>query len=212
MSGDEIVLPRLETPAEQAARREYYTKLRALEGEELARAVLVLIEDLAAWGMERARTGTIYFRPRWGQGSWRENGHVGERYEDWRDDPLSPECKTSFCFAGWVGAIDGVKWVRGSIDTVATRCTCTTPDCVLTSWSEAHGQMSIATYAAQRLGLGTSDADELFNGNNELDDLRALVDAIATGQNLDEVPVERHGEGRTYESRDDDSDEYGEDD
>lgn len=185
----------------KAERQQYLSRIRALEGTELAAEVLALIEDLDTWEKERSATRFHHgaSRGRWNQDSWRYNGAPEERYEVFRDDPLSPDCRTSFCFAGWIGAIDGVKWVRGYVDMVATKCTCPTPDCVAQEWDGAsaeHGQMTISVYAARRLGLDIGDAQELFNGENELGDLTALVDAMESGWPLDEVSVSRNGMGR----------------
>jgi len=152
-----------------------YERIRAAQGADLAAEVVGLIE-----------TNIV----RWYQDSWRHNGEPEERYEAYREDPLNPECKTSFCLAGWVGAIDGVKWytdgsetnpVTGATAPIMSveyigdprRCDCETPWCTKLSHI-----ISISDYAARRLGLVDDDARLLFHGENTLDDLGLLVNAM----------------------------------
>jgi len=156
--------------------------LRELDGPALASAVLLLIED---------------HQDRWNQSAWRENGQPGERYEDFREDPLNPACKTSFCVAGWVAAIDGVKWVAGDEAYVAdpARCTCRGAFCQ----TSVH-QIATSTYAEKRLGLTVQEGDALFDGDNSLADVRDLIGAIVRGEDLLGVEVE-HSELRECEPR-----------
>jgi len=150
-------------------RLELLDELRKLSGPPLAAAVLELIEDN---------------RERWQQGSWRWNGELPEeKYETHREDPLNPVCKTSFCAAGWVGAIDGVRWSE-TIELIGhpSKCNCTTPRCAVSSH-----MVHISDYAAARLGLNYDAASRLFNGDNTLEDLQDMVAAMARGDSVFDV-------------------------
>lgn len=170
-------------------------EIRRLYGGELATEVLEIIEENLG---------------RWDQGSWRHDLD-DEAYctapvtavEAFAEDPLNPACSTSFCFAGWVGALDGVKWAKGSSDRIGNpqRCTCTTYCC-----EEEHHQVAIDSYAAYRLGITAHQGDALFSGDNGLEDLRNGVEAIVAG--TDVALAVRHGNGW---DDGDSSDEYDDD-
>lgn len=191
--------------ATEAERIRYYAEVRELAGPDLAYEIVELIKDV---------------EERWNQGSWRENGQPGERYEVWREDPLAPGCQTSFCAAGWVAAVDGVRWVgypdpdvKGgyalSPDLVGDpeKCTCTTPVCTK-SWHA----ISVSDYARQRLQLEERDSMVLFHGENTLDDLATLVSEMRSGNQklrFVEHTLERNGENdaEPYIDVDDDDDD-----
>lgn len=182
---------------EQQARIERLTQLRAASGADLAVGVLELIEDN---------------RDRWNQGNWRLNGLPEEKYEQFREDPLAPECRTSFCKAGWIAAIDGVKWFAWgggpmpvprsedepsvwdlSSDQVGNPAVC---DCLGAACVNPEHALFVRDYAAERLGLDERQADILFHGANTIGDLRLLVDAMVAGEDLcdQEQFLERTGE------------------
>jgi hypothetical protein len=101
-------------------------------------------------------------------------------YEMFAEDPLNPACTTSFCFAGWVGAIKGVKWAKGDQENVGDpeRCNCTTLCC--TNYDH---QMSIGAFAQQQLGIASYEGEMLFSGDNDIDRLRQMVhELVAYGE------------------------------
>jgi hypothetical protein len=167
------------TDAERIAHREEIARIRALTGGALAREVLDLIEDN---------------RERWYQGAWRKDHDdkgmslepcdqgAKNSYEVFVEDPLNPECKTSFCFAGFVGAIKGVKWAKGDQENVAIPGMC---DCPGLCCVNGEHQTSISNYARRELEIGSYDAEKLFNGDNDIEDLRNMVaDIVNYGEIL----------------------------
>lgn len=180
-----------ETKLQRQARLAELARIRALAGPELASEVMVLIEG----NLER-----------WYQDSWRHNGLPEERYEAFREDPLNPNCKTSFCVAGWVAALDGVRWREGSVEYIGDprRCNCTGSVCR----SDLH-VMFVSDYARWRLDLADDEASRLFHGENTLDDLRQMVDALNRpgGSVYDVVLYRDEDDEETYYDEDDDEDE-----
>lgn len=164
-------------------------RLRALSGPELAVEVVALIDDNL---------------DRWYQDSWRHNGMPEERYEAFREDPLNPKCKTAFCHAGWVAALDGVRWFEGSLDLIGhpARCTCTGKYCTV----ERH-VIHVSDYAARRLGLNSDEASRLFNGDNTFSDLEAMTAAMARGGSIYDVRLERDDDSYEYDDYDSDDDD-----
>jgi hypothetical protein len=165
--------PTVLSPEERAAHLAEIARIRALTGGNLAQEVLELIEDN---------------RDRWYQGAWRkdvnpQNGHYVEpcdqgaanSYEVFAEDPLDPDCTTSFCFAGWVGAVKGVKWAKGDQENVAIPGVC---DCPGLCCVKGEHQMSISNYAAAQLDIESWDAEKLFNGDNSIYELRDMVSEI----------------------------------
>ncbi len=177
-----------ETPEQIAARKAEAERYRALTGGALAQEVLTLIEENLG---------------RWEQGSWRQDhGPDGESLctapvtsiEAFAEDPLNPACTTSFCFAGFVGAVKGVKWAKNNIHEDIgdpERCDCKGFCCTNTEH-----QMSIGIYARKQLGLEEYDADKLFNGDNTLSTLQGYVEDIV-----------QHGEILSYNYGDNDEDD-----
>lgn len=146
-----------------------------LEGPELASEVLEIIEDNTH---------------RWRQGSWRTDiGVDAGQYcttpvtaiEAFADDPFNPACTTAFCYAGWIGAYDRVKWAKGDPQSIGdpTKCDCTTFCCTV-GWH----QMPISIYAGRRLGIQEWEWDVLFDGDNSLGVLRVGVQAIVDGDDV----------------------------
>jgi len=176
--------------AEAQARLDYYQRVRALQGPELAIEIVALVE-------ENLR--------RWDQDSWRRNGQPEEKYEEFREDPLNPMCRTSFCVAGWVVAIDGTRWGLGSQDMVAdpSKCNCTSKSCL----NPAH-QMYVSDYARQRLQLTGPQADRLFRGENTLDDLQLMADTLVRGGDILDVELDSDPD----DDDEDDEDDEGSDD
>lgn len=140
---------------------------RALSGAELGHEILAIIEDNLG---------------RWRQRAWRIELD-GQPLELYFDDPLNPACTTALCLGGWIVAMDGVKWAAGySNDDVGDPdlCKCRGSYC-----TASHHQISVQTYAARRLELGYVDADALFSGDNSLEMLRAGIQAMELGHDVE---------------------------
>lgn len=107
---------------------------------------------------------------RWKQSCWKsESGSGVSTIHDFADDPLDPACKTAFCLAGWVGALDHKAW-HPTEDSVWTG----------TSW------MPIEDYATARLGLTQREATCLFDPYNSLEMLAAGVKALMNNQDIED--------------------------
>jgi hypothetical protein len=171
-----------------------YAAVHDLTGGSLAVVVLDVIEDN---------------RDRWYQGAWRQDLDSDGSYlqpcdgiagptvlEAFAEDPLNPACTTSFCFAGWTAAIKGVKWAKGDQESIGDpeRCDCKTPCCVVLDH-----QMSLPNYARRVLGIGEHEGDILFNGDNQIDDLRRMVEELDQYGSIDDPD--------NYDGADDDDDE-----
>jgi hypothetical protein len=141
-----------------------------LAGAELAKQVLAIIEDNPR---------------RWRQDAWRRDCILPESsVERHREDPLDAGCGTAFCFAGWVAALDGVRWYpTGTYDWIGApeKCDCTDVDGLC--HDSRHTEV-LSDYAAWRLGLDDDDAEALFDSGNGIDDLRRGVDALAAGESV----------------------------
>lgn len=171
-----------------------------LEGGPLALVIMNLIEEN---------------QERWDQGSWRiDHGADRGEYctnpttaiEAFVDDPFNPACTTAFCYAGWIGAYDRVKWVPASTQFIGNPalCDCTTHCCTV----EDH-QVDISVYAGARLGIGYSEATALFRGDNTLDALWAGTEAIINGFDVEEAVCDvMDGEPEDEYDDDDDEPEY----
>ena len=79
-------------------------------------------------------------------------------------------CDTSFCFAGWAAFLDGAKFIRSSLDINHL------VDVVDEKGREEH----VSYYAKRALGLRDGVAYELFHSDNNLDDLRRIVNYLLT--------------------------------
>jgi hypothetical protein len=159
------------TPEQIAKHKAEMERYRALTGGELAREVMTLIEE----NLER-----------WEQGSWRQdNGDDAGQVcsapvtaiEAFAEDPLNPACTTSFCYAGWVGAVKGVKWARGNTELIGNPLVC---KCKGFCCEVPEHQIHIGNWAGQQLGLETYDADKLFHGDNSLYTLQQYTEEIVT--------------------------------
>lgn len=138
---------------------------REMHGADLAVEILAIIEAN---------------KERWHQSAWRIelDGHPIEGYVD---DPLNPTCTTAFCFAGWVAAVDGVKWAEGDrTEKVGDPRLC---DCKTKYCENEHHQVHVSGYASARLEM-EGDDEELFNGENSLQQLRDGVNAMVTGDSV----------------------------
>lgn len=94
--------------------------------------------------------------------------HIEQHPEEWDQSFWMSECGTKACFAGWACVFSGVEvvysWAR-----------CTTAD----------GD-SAGAAAQDALGLTFEDADQLFEANNTMAELRSQVDRlIALGEASD---------------------------
>jgi len=173
-----------------------YAAVKDLTGGDLAVVVLDLIEDN---------------RDRWYQGAWRQDrdpldgdylqpcdkGASPTVYEMFAEDPLNPACTTSFCFAGWVGAVKQVKWAKGDQESIGDpeRCDCKSLCC-----TNHYHQISLPHYARQQLGISGHEGDLLFNGDNTIDTLRQLVESLDRYGSIDDDDSE-------YDGDDDDDEE-----
>lgn len=88
---------------------------------------------------------------------------------------LEPHCGTAYCAAGYVAHLDGVL----------------SDDCTSSSYivmpnhpdADEDGEISISTYAQERLGLTDNQATLMFNGANTAADVRKYAEAAA-GESL----------------------------
>lgn len=104
----------------------------------------------------------------------------------WRNP--NAECGTSYCFAGWAATLSGAQWDKNSNDVAVSSL----PQAVREEWSDYNedvgdGWIHISDAAAQLLGLlqrhqedgytsySAPAADDLFDPDNDLDDLRRIV-------------------------------------
>lgn len=97
----------------------------------------------------------------------------------------NPQCGTAMCFAGHTAILAGGKPVFSTAYGIdpgeeLSFGTVRTAD---------GGDRHVSTYAAELLGLDTVDADELFSGDNTLEDLEKLVADITA--NGGELTIER---------------------
>jgi hypothetical protein len=116
---------------------------------------------------------------RWQQGSWRYDWNgLDKQIDAMREDPKNPSCTTAFCVAGWVAALYQVRWARldasyiGNPDT----CDCVGPRCT----NEAH-ILFVSEFAREKLGLANYDADALFAGDNNFEQVQAGLKMIVDG-------------------------------
>lgn len=159
-----------------------YEAVKQLTGGPLATVVLDLIEDNV---------------DRWNQSTWRQDVDSGGNYlqpctgidletstvlEAFAEDPLNPACTTSFCFAGWVGAVKGVKWAKGDQENVGDPDKC---DCKTLCCTDYEHQISIAQFARDELGLALYEGELLFNGDNTLPTLRDMVEQLVETGSID---------------------------
>jgi hypothetical protein len=190
------VLPVVLTPEQIAAHAAEIARLRALTGGELATEVMDLIEEN---------------RERWYQGAWRRDvdnrgNHLqpcdvetATMVEAFAEDPLNPACTTSFCYAGWVGAVKGVKWAKGNGEVIGNPDKC---DCVGFCCTNTLHQMHISDFAREQLDISSYDGDKLFNGDNSIYELRSYTEEIVQ---YGEILSAEHDD--SDEEDDDDDDE-----
>jgi hypothetical protein len=122
----------------------------------------------------------------WNQNVWAEvniNGFDGDTLKRMiLDDPENPACGTAMCFAGhacnlsgwrpffrpvttWGGELDG-KSNEYMLDSSIHSDVCR---------NKAGEVASVKQKATELLGINLSDADALFDGNNDLDELREMA-------------------------------------
>jgi len=82
------------------------------------------------------------------------------------------ECGTSYCFAGWVAALDGYTQTVRSSDLARRKALA----------GNASGEtVVIRDHASERLGLTDEQAYDLFSAGNTLADLKRIVDDLCDG-------------------------------
>jgi hypothetical protein len=131
----------------------------------MATIVLTPAKDFGLRGMDLLALvmETIEDNPEhWKQNSWAFAGHSAVM------DLNYPPCGTSGCAAGWATMLCGVK-LRSDFallgDPYHLRRTI--------------AGYSVASEAADLMGLTSQEADELFDGGNSLADLRRIASVIA---------------------------------
>lgn len=103
--------------------------------------------------------------------------HIEAEPEKW--DQSVYRCETGMCFAGWAVTLDGGRWkTRPDEDGHALLVAEAEDDEI----SRKMGDIHAADRAHRILGLTDGQADALFEGDNTLDDLRAIVNAICEGR------------------------------
>jgi len=91
---------------------------------------------------------------------------------DWRDVDHDLRCGTACCFAGWAALLNGSTW--------------DVPDSEIENYDWDHdpngdkladvdGGRAVSRVATRALGLTWTQADQLFAGGNDIEDLRAIV-------------------------------------
>ena len=139
------------------------------------------------------------------QDNWRDDRDDRHRAEDF-DDPLDEECGTAFCLAGWIVTLDRAKWaakvdqypiplLKGDHVGEPEYCTCP-PEA---RYCTCGNDMSVAEYAACRVGLDAIDADALFGPENRVEDLRAGVKALVNGEAVADAVHVSHVENHRTE-------------
>jgi len=97
--------------------------------------------------------------------------------EEWNQ--TNWRCGSTACFAGHAAMLDGGQWEDEFSDDLLAR----DDDPEASVWKSQGGPpvISVERRARRILGLTGADAGDLFFGYNDLDDLRAWVDAITGG-------------------------------
>lgn len=165
---------------------------RQLHGGELAVVVMEQIE------------GNL---DRWRQSSWRVELN-GQPIELYLDDPTNPSCTTAFCFAGWVAALDRVKWCQARPEAWIGNpevCDCPGPFC--TDLMD-HG-IDVSRYAARRLGLDIQEAEDdlMFAAANSLEELQLMTQRLVAG-----LPLAEPSDEYEYDDDEDEPAEVDDDD
>lgn len=119
----------------------------------------------------------------WNQESWfamyDQDGYP------WYPGDFGEPCETAYCFAGWTGIMTGFEKPAKETKT----------------WDWRNDGEHISDYAQRALGLSTAQADTLFAGENTLDDLENLVEAIIENPEIgfdDLIKVTERGEDKFY--------------
>lgn len=105
--------------------------------------------------------------------------HIEAEPEKW--DQKDWRCGTGMCFAGWAATLAGGKWAYGPDETGRDMLAAEPEDDEL---SRRLGTIQAADRAQRLLGLNEWDADELFDGGNDLDDLRRIVESLCMREEL----------------------------
>jgi hypothetical protein len=100
-------------------------------------------------------------------------------------------CKTGMCFAGWAAELAGGKWLTGpASDEGDGKNLLATEDYLVPEPEEAEYTrtlfvkgdavegMHVEDRAMRVLGIDNDDAEELFDGCNDLPDIRKAIDSI----------------------------------
>lgn len=87
---------------------------------------------------------------------------------DWR-------CGTGMCFAGWAVTLAGGQWKHGPDEAGSDLLVVEPGD---SEFDRRVGSTMAMTRAQRLLGLTEDQADELFDGSNDLDNLRRIVEGL----------------------------------
>jgi len=145
----------------------------------------------------------------WNQNVWAEvniNGFDGDTLKRMiLDDPENPACGTAMCFAGHACNLSGWRPFFRPVTTWGGELDDRSNEFMLgqaihsdTCRNKAGEVASVKGKAMDLLGINSLDADHLFDGNNDLDQLREMVDHL-----------KEHGSLTTYTRIEDrDAEEY----
>lgn len=112
---------------------------------------------------------------RWNQGLWAESKSCPAEDKDILEEAWS--CGTAMCFAGWAVAIGhDLEWYQPYEGEACEAVPAGEAEVFTDNWGDRYvNGMSIFEAAAYLLGISDTDAEALFDGCNDLEDLQRLV-------------------------------------
>ena len=139
--------------------------------------------------LEKVLKNIEYEQVEWYQGDWgRVPVDAGiEKYVDGFNDRfavLNVDCGTAACFAGWTVLESGGKFVIDEWSLNETTKNGFNKLSVSMCVNQAGDLQSIAQEAAKLLGLDEFTTSHLFDGDNDLDDLKEMVGYIIENGSL----------------------------
>lgn len=120
---------------------------------------LKALEELYAWAEAQAELARQGKPSEWDQNVWGRKAPT--------------DCGTACCIAGRQALLDGGKFVMTNFPHVTT------------ARMPGGRVVDVSDYATGRLGLTTEQAEVLFESDNDLDDLRDIIDRIAQGDQFE---------------------------
>lgn len=118
--------------------------------------------------------------------------HQNEWYQgSWRIPRTTSSCGTAMCFAGWATEIMDGEWISRTGEYVIANeadrewvaglenggCD-VFGDSMIRERPNGRGEIHCSYRARRLLGLSQKQANDLFSGRNDLDDLREIVDRL----------------------------------